>query len=370
LLPETDRIVFVVDTERGSPPVADALDRLVALASKYGGRPASWVRLGDPWAPTVRWIDPPVPPKPVNYYVKLRDGQTLSDFQIPRDDVETIRYLVEVPSCPAGALPTNVSYVFVRYLGNLGRAFGNAGTVASDASCGGREFRVVRIAQTRIAEARPPGIGQDFLEAHTLAHEYGHVLGLPSNPAHGGWSSTVPYRGGQHCVHRECAVAIPTAMALLKGQMTDYCAACLRDIDQAREHWLTGREFPETPRLPQPDAAAAVARLKTQNFREGGEAEKLVGYGKAVMPSLVARLPELPGGSVASPRSFAIRLALRIVIAEDDARRLPGTPACDIDDSTAHTSAEFLSWWRQESQRFMEGDDWQLPAMLRTPVPN
>jgi hypothetical protein len=365
LLPETDRIVFVVGTERGAPPVAEALDQLVSLASKYGGRPAVWVRLGDSGAPSVRWIDPPVPPKPVKVYVRLRDGQTLSDFQIPRDDVETIRYLVEIPSCPAGALPTNVSYVFVRYLGNLGSAFGNAGTVASDASCGGREFPVVRVAQTHIAQARAPGIGQGFLESRALAHEYGHILGVASNPEHGRWSRTVPYRGGQHCVHRDCAVAVPTAMALLKGQMMDYCAACLRDIELAREHWRTGREFPESVRLPQPDPASSVARLKTHNFREGGEAEKLLGYGKAVMPSLVARLPDLPGGSVASPRSFAIRLALKIIIAEDDARRAPGTPACNIDDSSAHTGAEFLSWWRQESARFMDGDDWSLPAMLR-----
>jgi hypothetical protein len=370
LLPETDRIVFVVDNERGSSPVAEALDLFVALASKYGGRPAVWVRLGDPGAPSVRWIDPPVQPKPVNVYVRLRDGQTLSDFQIPRDDVETIHYLVEIPSCPGGPLPANVSYVFVRYLGNLGNAFGNAETVTSDASCGGRKFPVVRIAQTRIAQARAPGIGQGFLESRALAHEYGHVLGLASNPEHGRWSCTVPYRGGQHCIHRDCAVAVPTAMALLKGQMMDYCASCLRDIEQAREHWRTGREFSESPRLPQPDPAGAVARLKKHNFREGGEADKLAGYGKSVMPYLVARLPDLPGGSVASPRSYAIRLALKIVMAEDEARRAPGTPAPRIDDSASHTSAEFFSWWRQESERFMEGDDWSLPAMLRAPLSN
>jgi hypothetical protein len=86
------------------------------------------------------------------------------------------------------------------------------------------------------------------------------------------------------------------------------------------------------------------------------------------MPSLVARLVKLPGGNVASPRSYAIRLALRIVIVEDDARRPPGTPAPRIDDSAAHTSAEFYSWWHQEAERFMAGDDWSLPAMLRVPL--
>jgi hypothetical protein len=149
--------------------------------------------------------------------------------------------------------------------------------------------------------------------------------------------------------------------------MADYCAACLRDIAQAREHWLTGREFPEVPRLPQPDPAAAVANLTKHNFREGGEADNLLGYGKVVMPFLVARLPALPGGSAASPRSYAIRLALKIVIAEDDLRRAPGTPAPKIDDSTSHSSAEFYSWWRQEAERFMAGDDWALPGMLRVP---
>jgi len=366
LLPQSERIVFVVDTQRGSPPIAEALDHLVSLAAKYGGRPASWVRLGDAGAPSVNWIEPPLPPKPVNVYVRLRDGQSLSDFHIPRDDIETIRYLVEIPACPAGALPANVSYVFVRYLGSLGTAFGNAEVVASGDSCGGRRFPVIRVAQTKIAQARVPGIGQDFLEWRTLAHEYGHILGLASNPEHGRWRSTVPYRGGQHCIHRECAVAVPTAMALLKGQMTDYCAACLRDIEQAREHWRTGKEFPEVARLPQPDPAAAVASLKKHNFCEGGEAEKLVGYGKAVMPSLVARLAELPGGDVASPRSYAIRLALRIVIAEDELRRPPGTPAVKIDDSSAHSSAEFYSWWQQESERFMAGDEWSLPTLLRS----
>ena len=69
-------------------------------------------------------------------------------------------------------------------------------------------------------------------------------------------------RGGAHCVHRECALAVPSAMALLKGQMSDYCAACLRDMQQAREHWRTGKEFPVVLRLPQPDASAAVESLK------------------------------------------------------------------------------------------------------------
>ena len=367
LLPDTERIVFVVDAPRGAPPDAETLNHLVALAQNYGTRPAAWVRLGDPGAPQVRWVDPPSPPKPVKYYVRLRQGESLDDFKIPRDDVETIRLHNQVPICPTGVLPTSVSYVFVRYLGNLGYGYGGTNTVLTGDSCGGREFVVIRIAQTRIAKDRAPGIGQSFLERRALAHEYGHALGLGSNPAHGRWSCTLPYRGGAHCIHRECAVAVPTAMALLKGRMLDYCAACRRDIEQAREHWRTGKAFPEVPRLPQPDPAAEVAQLKKYNFCDGCEADKLLGYGKAVMPSLVARLVELPGGSVASPRSYAVRLALKIVIAEDELRRSPGTPAPVLPDSRSDSEAAFLAWWRDASERFMGGDDWPLPPML--PIP-
>jgi hypothetical protein len=366
LLPETERIVFVVDTPRGLPPIPEAMDQLVALAAKYGGRPASWVRLGDPGAPAVEWIEPPASRKPLHYFVRLRNEQTLSDFHIPQDDIQTLRYMAEIPSCPTGALSTTVSYVFVRYLGQLGNAYGNSDAVVSADSCGGREFHVIRVAQTRIATARPPGIGQEFLQQRALAHEYGHVLGLASNPEHGMWISTIPYRGGSHCIHRDCALAVPTAMALLKGQMSDYCAACLRDIQQAREHWRTGREFPDAPRLPQPDPSAAVERLKPYNFRDGGDADTLLGYGKAVMPALVARLPLLQGGYAASPRSYATALALKIVISEDDARRDSGGPAVVVRDTT---SGEFLVWWQHESERFMGGDDWALPPMLRVSKP-
>src|SRR5262245_3244709 len=169
LLPETERIVFVVDTPRGSPPIPEAMDQLAALAAKHGGRPASWVRLGDPGAPRIAWVAPPADRKPLHYYVKLRDDQSLSDFHVPQDDVETLRSMAEIPSCPEGPLPANVSYVFVRFLGRLGNAYGNSDTVLSDASCGAREFHVIRMAQTRIAMDRAPGIGQGFLEQRALA---------------------------------------------------------------------------------------------------------------------------------------------------------------------------------------------------------
>jgi hypothetical protein len=83
------------------------------------------------------------------------------------------------------------------------------------------------------------------------------------------------------------------------------------------------------------------------------------------MPALVARLTHLQGG-YASPQSYAIALALKIVISEDDARRDSGEPAVVERDPT---SAEFLDWWQHESERFMAGNDWTLPPMLRVPGP-
>src|SRR5262245_12296773 len=66
LLPDAERIVLLVDVPRGSSPNREALDHLAALASKYGERPATWTRLGEPGAPDVRRIDPPVSQRPVN----------------------------------------------------------------------------------------------------------------------------------------------------------------------------------------------------------------------------------------------------------------------------------------------------------------
>jgi hypothetical protein len=358
LLPETERIVFIVDAPRGSPPIVDALNHLATLAQKYGERPASWVRLGESGSPQLNWVVP-------SESSKARHDVG-GDDQPSRDDLDTERLLSEVPACPNGSLPANVSYVFIRYVGKIDRGFGSTVTVDSDRSCEARRFSVIRVAQTRIAEKRAPGLGQSFLERHLLSHEYGHVLGLGSNPAHGHWIYMVPYRREAHCVHRDCAVAAPTAMAFLRGQMLDYCAACVRDIEDAREYWRSGKEFSEVPRLAQPDPAADVARLKNYNFCDGCEADKLIGHGKAVMPSLIARLQELPGGSAASPRSYAARLALKIVIAEYERTQPRGSPIPAVPESLSDGSPALLAWWQEESERFMGGDDWSLPLMLRS----
>lgn len=363
LWPGTKRIVFVVDAPRGAAPQPAALDHLVYVAFNYSDRPVKWVKLGDAGSPAVRWQVPAPPAKPQIVYVRLRGGTPIEDAKPSGNDLDTIRVLGEVPACLEGPLPEDVSFIFVRYVGTLWDAYGDSATVVSDSSCGGREFPIIRMAQATIARNKVPGIGQDFLEERAIVHEYGHVLGLDSNPAHGWWMDTRAYRTGAHCTHSECALAVPSAKALLKGQMLDFCDACRRDIETAREYWRTGKEFPESPRLPQRDPAAEVASLKNYNFRDGGEAEKLVRYGKRVMPALMARLATLPGKDGASPRGFGARLALLIVRNEDLLRRPAGGPGLAVPVTAAELSGPVLAWWGQESKAFMEGDAWAPPEV-------
>ena len=55
LLPEgSERILFLVEVNAGREPDEEALDRLAGLASRYGGRPASWLHLGEEGAPAGR----------------------------------------------------------------------------------------------------------------------------------------------------------------------------------------------------------------------------------------------------------------------------------------------------------------------------
>jgi len=86
-------------------------------------------------------------------------------------------------------------------------------------------------------------------ERSTLVHEFGHVLGLVSNPAH-------MHRGnGPHCRNPECVMTHPRPRtiaynffpALFAGRIPrDYCRDCRKDIARAQEIWRTGlAEDPE-----------------------------------------------------------------------------------------------------------------------------
>lgn len=367
LMPETPRIVFVVDVPRGSEPKEGALNHLTHIASLYGEREAVWVRLGAPEAPALQWLSPAEPVADVRITIAGTGIVSGSGTDLPLEVKDTVRYVNQVVACPDEGLSESASYVFVRYLGMWGQSYGSASEVRGVEGCRNQTFPVIYIGQDQIALHRVPVMAQQGLEARALVHEYGHVLGLGSNPAHGRWAHTIPYSQGPHCVNRSCAVAVPSARALLGGLMLDYCGECQRDIQEAKTHWRTGKEFPEAPRLPQPDPAAIVGQLKSYQFRRGGEAEKLVDLGKVILPALVDRLGELPGTRQSSPRCVAALFVKRIIIAEQDARQ--EVVGRYRDRGPKEDCAGGLGeWWEQERQAFMAGDEWEFPFNLLSPV--
>ncbi|WP_375772127.1 hypothetical protein NR798_14985 [Archangium gephyra] len=183
LWPETKQILFVVERVEGHEPEREALDALVRLASRYGGRPASWQR-----------------------------HETNAPLTLEPD----------------------TSYVLVRYVGDQTSHFGVAYSELID----DHPVYVILINQEAHRKFRML-VPQAKLEEQTLVHEYGHHLGLPTQD-HG------YYLGGLHCVNPNCALAKPRLKAILYNAfhivfgghyLEDYCEECRRAIDAARKHW-------------------------------------------------------------------------------------------------------------------------------------
>lgn len=189
LTPANEGIVFVVEQLAGHAPQVRALDGLVELASRYGGRPAEWVmhRQGEPF--------------------------TLSPKK---------------------------SYVIVRFVGHQLPTFG----LAYSRVVNGRTLYFLIINQ----EAHRPFrmlIPERWLEQQTLVHEYGHLLGLPT-PDTGYYPKFPDFAGGQHCVNPDCPLSRPRPRAVLynafwiafgRHYLVDYCADCRAAIAAAQAHW-------------------------------------------------------------------------------------------------------------------------------------
>lgn len=334
LLPEeTSRILFVVDASAGREPLTGPLDYLARVASHYGERPASWVRAGAPGAP-----------------------------RLAQDATGQLR-------CPVDSLDPQTSYVFIRYVGDAGW-YGRTSRLRLGPECGDREIYVINIAQEKLARHRFPFLTRGRLEAYDLVHEYGHVLGLGSNPAHGYYPYYPDLSSGDHCINPECALAGPHPRAVLyslfrSGNLfphnLDYCAECRRDIERAKRHWRTGEEFPEAPRLPKRDLEIWIAKLKAEDFTEGGKAFILLSYGKEVMPALMKRIGALPGKGEDSPHSTADWLAKAIVTREALKRAGKDYNASWV---MGDQSRAMLWWWSHEEADFMAGEDWELPPVV------
>ncbi len=196
------RILFVVDLAAGHAPERAALDQLSRLAARYGERPAPWVILGGPGAPPLRV-----------------DGDSVS---------------------ASGALDPDTSYVLLRYVGEQLSRWG----LSYSTSAGGRTIYVILINQERHRRWRGL-LPERHLEAQTLIHEYGHLLGLPS-PDHGYYPGYPDLSEGAHCVNPDCALSKPRFRALLynlfrivfrRHYLEDYCAACRAAIAAAKRYW-------------------------------------------------------------------------------------------------------------------------------------
>ena len=336
LLPgTTSRILLVVDVEGGTPPSQEPLDHLAQIAGKYGERPASWVQLGEPGAPLVE-----------------------------TDRAGALR-------CPGGALDPDTSYVFIRYVGSVGEGmYGRTLALRVAPECGDKRIFAIQVAQDTLASHRFLWLTKTKLEENDLVHEYGHVLGLGSNPVHGFYPDYPDLSAGDHCVNPQCALASPRPRAgmyrFLKTGLTfrvngDFCAQCRRDIEAARTYWATGERTAESPRLPQPDLAKWIAKLDDADFQEGGKAMILLAHGKEVMPALMRRMLTLPGDHEESPRAHADKIAKAIVSREAIKRAGLGYSG---DWDMTDQSREMLWWWMKEGKRFMNGNQWELPPVV------
>ena len=201
LLPETKQLVFVVEWVDGQEPEWEALHALVRLASRYGGRPASW-----------------------------RRHETNAPLKLEPD----------------------TSYVLVRYVGNQLSHFGLAYPEMID----NRQVYVIQLNQEAHRRYRMFA-PQAKLEEQTLVHEYGHHLGLPTYDH--GYFLNPEFSGGMHCVNPDCALSKPRLKAILynafhiafgRHYLEDYCEECRRAVDTARKHW--GESAPGELRPPSP----------------------------------------------------------------------------------------------------------------------
>lgn len=329
------RTLFVVEHVAGIDPLQQPLDHLAEIAAKYSHEPAAWIRLGDPGSP----------------------------------DVATDRTGMLV--CPSGPLDPGMRYVFIRYVGSFGPGmFGRTLQLRVSPECGGRDLYAIEIAQDTLAHHAFMWLTRRSLEENDLVHEFGHVLGLGSNPSHGFYPDYPDFSSGDHCVNPDCALASPLPKAsvyrFFKTGLTfrynrDYCPQCRLDIAQAQHFWKTGERGSETPRLPQKDLQDWIAHLHDDDFQSGGRAIALLDHGKEVMPALMKRIYTLPRDDEESPGAMGDWIAMQIVSREAVRRAGDGYTA-QWADELDHRAMGW--WWMKERGRFMAGSSWALPPSL------
>lgn len=209
------RILFVADAHPKARPSERALRRLAEVASRYCECQADWVRLGERGVPR---------------FLRTSSG--------------SIRCEGEPPDPPS-------IYVLVTYVDDLGGHYGATRIVETEGQCNEGGLFEILISKNKIGKAAFLWLTRTRLEERVLVHEYGHVLGLGTNPAHSylvGFPSKAP-----HCVRPDCAMSVPrwrslafTAYftGLTFRNIADYCRLCRRDIYEAKSYWAASQASP------------------------------------------------------------------------------------------------------------------------------
>lgn len=219
LLTEGRKILFVVEADSAGDPSERALRRLAEVASHYCQCRADWARLGDPGTPR---------------FFRTSSGN--------------IR-------CGGAPLDPSSIYVLIIYVGDLGGRFGTTNIVDAEETCNQSRFFEISISQTKIRDAAFLWLTRDRLEERVLVHEYGHILGLGTNPAHSYFPEFPSLEKGPHCVRPDCAMALPRWRSLaftayFTGitfrNIRDYCRLCRRDINEAKSYWTGSTASPPT----------------------------------------------------------------------------------------------------------------------------
>ncbi len=333
LQPEPNgKIVFIVSVKAGVPYRNAAFDRLIEIAAKYSEVPVH------------------------------RD--TLESF-----DLEVVQGTPDRLRCNGVPLPESVEFVLVEFVGSPSSWLGETVFLPADEACGRDSIPLIRIAQDRLKKFNFLWLTRNDLETVALLHEYGHLLGLGSNPTHGYLPNYPSIQSGVHCTRPDCPMTLSHPRALVFGfwrygltfrSVRDYCPRCVADIVAAKSYWTTGRRLPPSPRLLPRGLIKWAKKLEDRDFRDGGRAQLLLSYGKHAVAPLIGRITET-GNELA--REFCQRLIKHVLVRE--ATRIQGQRFVY---AAADQSDDLVLWWEVERPRFLAGDEWLIPKGIISPA--
>jgi hypothetical protein len=197
-----------IDYVAGCTPSRYALGRLEQIISKYCSKPAGVTVVVDERIER----SPPGQGESVEHRCKALGS---IHCNLPNTGNELGLYILYFPQAPGTSR-----------LGTAGGALPKERGIAN--------FVVFKKAVDRSARLQ---FTRAEVEAETLIHEFGHMLGLCYNPSHTVWNNP------SHCTHPECAmtgVSLTRAvfgnlfynpLRLLLGHLPkDYCSACQEDL--------------------------------------------------------------------------------------------------------------------------------------------